>query len=1428
MDEDSLVENTVNDDLANRQRHPNKRPIRNWIGNKAKNAIKKMNKSARAKLRATLFKKVGLSACWGLPLFLTVVILVGIISFITTMPGMVQEEILKKMLDGLNNLNYSLTGSDHYLQELAEDTNRTRQKEVLKYLDDMGFDPVGFGFVASFTRDKDYIEYSPSLFDDEPSMADYEAKWGPLLDLLAASDYNDAQAQYIKDNDLIFNYIASNERAYLVHDEDKIGNVVKGLLGYKGYTGMIETKVETNNEILGLEFVTDWDDSTITVDREARQMVISSLNTEFKEFTTAEQKVRYDLDSYTSRYGMPLEFLLALHLGTMSPELTSEIVKNENLQTVVRLIALKDEYVADYDITYTTDDGVKEELPIPYGTKYDDELKDIMITGDKVKYDAKNNEFVFDFSDEDIKKLKEVISIKALHKWIENINNLELKATVNEPFIVDSTNSAKESFLGDGMYRVIYKVQANYYDDMTNWRMSSWFGNVNFYGDEGGEWIYTSHPERPEDMSLWVLGQMEGTMKIESAPSRYMQEFLVEGTDTIYVGTMSEKPILITVDEDMRTRSLESLTSEGEYYTPDADAEYTTGILHGVQYYLDGHADEVREEYVKMGITCLLSQLDSYLYRNGLEKVSDYKFTQVEPNKYFNVFGHNLIRSDWAMDNSLKDLELLLTQHWLDFWNEHSSPSDSEIYEELRALTNNINTYFDLIGNKESYTEKLIKQLFEELDLDLKITVDDINTICEAMDGALSSYEYVSPRIAYVVRHWYKDIIFEIPEDDKIESAYETVAKEIRLPYKLPEENNRMEVTIVLNPEGKKQKDNIYQQKRQPYVVKGDVVYLDGEKQENTGLEDGKKTVKTDAGEYTIGDGYRTMKRLMTQGQYYVLDGTRETAKSIMWCKKLENITGGVVRVKNGRILSIRDRSGDNEEVDQETAIANVNNTFVSIEKIGEEKVGKKKDTADEDGEEESNAGEDEGEGIIYEYRVSKSATPYISVGNKYENYSDEEVIAASKKSVETINKMLEDLGVYSRRELISFDNRTMDGDVVTLTAFGLLEGMHTEPAQYIYRDFKEMLIEFGYYTKAEFDSLNKDVLKWFLPEYTVNTEAEAINWRQNKEEDSLDYGAVIYPISESEFKKGNDGSRKKAKSADEEDTEKDKLGIKPGMEVIAPGNCTVENKDGAAVLTFDGISQPEIGVVDRYQMTIEGITLSVTGAVNAGDTIGSTTGEKVKVILKNNLGGYVDNVEDYMRPNLNLGNIVMIDMKEEEIIELIWQFEGTIDADPDDGDYYTVDYPANDAPTVGHGVTAATEPIWHELGYSEYISGGQFVKKRIPKEVVDDVSRVTTEEHLQHLEDMLDANGVVWGGNQKAAWVSLYYNGWHSTVDSIVEDWGNGDFRTARDKWLGCWEPAFEQGHKNRRAQEWVLFCTGELLSQEEAYNLCYVTKEY
>ena len=73
-----------------------------------------------------------------------------------------------------------------------------------------------------------------------------------------------------------------------------ISPILKNIFG-TDLTGMLKIKIP------GL------DDASISVDREQKRLNISATN--WSEFT--KQTFSYNLENFTGRYGMPLEFLLA-------------------------------------------------------------------------------------------------------------------------------------------------------------------------------------------------------------------------------------------------------------------------------------------------------------------------------------------------------------------------------------------------------------------------------------------------------------------------------------------------------------------------------------------------------------------------------------------------------------------------------------------------------------------------------------------------------------------------------------------------------------------------------------------------------------------------------------------------------------------------------------------------------------------------------------------------------------------------------------------------------------------------------------------------------------------------------------------------------------------------------------------------------------
>lgn len=1170
---DTNIDDTMNDELNKNNRQPDGWAKRKLKG-KAKKHARNVAKKAKDKMATTLFKPVGMGIFSSvISIAVIIFMLIGIVSFIITMPGLVKEGIMAKVTEAIDGVNTFLYGSDYYLEKLASDQDKTAQKAVLKYLDDMGIDPVGFGFAPFYRRITD------EKTGEETGEVDYDTEIMPKYydsdGFFGAKKYQDQLKEKTITEDLIFKYIVSNERTYLIHDNAKIPNIfksIKEIFSDDNYylTGMIRAKIS------GANFLEELNDSTISVNREEKTMEITSKD--WSELTS--NKFKYNLEGWTGRYGMPLEFLLALHIATMSPDLTEELIENKNLQTEVNVLLEKDEdYNIDYKITYKD-----KELPIKRG-KLDAEQD---LGKDFIDKYINKQDCSVNIPEEEIETVKQKMSINSLYGLITKLRN-DFSPGIETEIPAQSTKELKTALLGSERFGVVRKICTSKYDNS--------FGAV--------KW----------PTYIGTASVNNGQYNV-NYPDYLKTDELIDETNN------DGRSIRYKNDSDYILNI--SNTSEHSNYEGDENV-LETSIIHGFEYYITGqYQNELKDKNVQLAMTSALSQLDAYLYANGIEYISDVKFTEYD-------ISQGQIQG-LSMDG---ETHLYITQKWIDFCNEGiDSKTDDEITKELLEIQKDIEDCFEILDKKTERIQLIVDNIFKAVGYDdIQLNIEDINKIYTLLSGQQDTVEFVFPRIKNVIKHWYKDVVFE----EGTYSSYQKTTDEINVDY--PMDSEDVKVTAVLT--GTKYNQNV-----QPYVVKGDIITVDGKMAENP--EIGDKVTDLDGNDikdYKLGDGYRASKKIFTQGRYYTFDGTPDTSKSIYYAKEIEKLSNGEaaqVLVKGGRIIAfskvpltdkeISDAQGGTWEVKR-------------AEKRENEDLG---DTYKEEngwraGLKEASVSASTGENVN-RYLI------YIDKQLKYLSPADH-TFEETKESTERINSLLDFMGVVTVRKEISFDNTVNGGDVTSLTAFSILEGMKTEDAQLIYRDLKEFLIELGYYTKAEFEQLSTNVLTWFIPEYMPENPE---NWQQNKTEDALLYGAIIYP-----------------QEIDKETEEITEKGFTEDLEIVAPGNCRIiECTDNSITLEFDGVSQPEIGALDRYTMIISGgikvsnsdvitvlnedetaeVEMTIQEAIEGknivkmGTKIAYTGTEKIQVILKNNLGGFLANVQDYMAPGVSLDTTVQLE----------------------------------------------------------------------------------------------------------------------------------------------------------------------------------------
>ena len=165
---------------------------------------------------------------------------------------------------------------------------------VAKYLENMGYSIQGYGF-GEPKRDEN----------------------GKLTDIEGEKNY-------------IFAYLTAENKTYLVANDtwnlsDFVDDVLDGFddkdLNASWGDGMIVLNEDLVNK------------DSVSIDRKKRLMEVHIQTMKGKEDSV--DVYQYNLDGWMGRYGKPIEFLLALHTGTMAPDFAYEVAAGDEFDTKV-------------------------------------------------------------------------------------------------------------------------------------------------------------------------------------------------------------------------------------------------------------------------------------------------------------------------------------------------------------------------------------------------------------------------------------------------------------------------------------------------------------------------------------------------------------------------------------------------------------------------------------------------------------------------------------------------------------------------------------------------------------------------------------------------------------------------------------------------------------------------------------------------------------------------------------------------------------------------------------------------------------------------------------------------------------------------------------------------------------------------------------
>lgn len=333
--------------------------------NKAQEMGQKVNDIVRKSVtkKGSLMGPIAHVVMAALPIIILVIIIIGIILFFLTMPGMVMEN-LKALLKNIGNTLAAFFGAD-----TTEMIDESEIYETLDYLEQMGYDLKSFGFLTDYMTEADMSDVPKK--DDEDLTLSLDEESGVIRDQdgkirKAASDFlfmyiisdnyiytlkNDNLATLnSSDNWFVQLFEAAGRAIYNVYNavygpildllgvtESNIDKFGRGLIYIAKDNGTIGQKGEVLNT------GSFWENTKVKIDASSKTMTIQR-----KGFLNSNRPLEFSLDGWTGRYGMPIEFLLSVHVSTMMPDLAYDMATTFNTNIHLYLHDISGEVTTAY------------------------------------------------------------------------------------------------------------------------------------------------------------------------------------------------------------------------------------------------------------------------------------------------------------------------------------------------------------------------------------------------------------------------------------------------------------------------------------------------------------------------------------------------------------------------------------------------------------------------------------------------------------------------------------------------------------------------------------------------------------------------------------------------------------------------------------------------------------------------------------------------------------------------------------------------------------------------------------------------------------------------------------------------------------------------------------------------------------------------
>lgn len=268
----------------------------------AKQAAKEGAKAA-AKAGTKVAAKAGIAASppvlIAILVIVAIIFLIGIISFFSIMGDMIIGKI-KGFLQGVwDALETVFTGD-----QAEAKINDEQVKNAASYLEQMGYDLVGMGFVKTEynTTNKNEGEPWNKWYNENGELIEEgSSNKKDLIERDTTEDEAEGEKSGAEQKDPINKIKSEPIRKYLVAS---LRSYINGTYG-----GMV---VQEGHENDGL-----WDTIFDNIAFNSKEHTLT--------VTKGDTHVKVNLESWTAKYGMAYEFLVCLHIGTLAPEFVMDL-----------------------------------------------------------------------------------------------------------------------------------------------------------------------------------------------------------------------------------------------------------------------------------------------------------------------------------------------------------------------------------------------------------------------------------------------------------------------------------------------------------------------------------------------------------------------------------------------------------------------------------------------------------------------------------------------------------------------------------------------------------------------------------------------------------------------------------------------------------------------------------------------------------------------------------------------------------------------------------------------------------------------------------------------------------------------------------------------------------------------------------------------